>query len=264
MTPRTELSPDNRFILSPQFIGQPVPLLKNLAKEGWCLNEPHLETAGDDPQARMSAIHEPLAAFVEATVRDGKRPVSLSGDCCSSIGVLAGLQRAGVAPTLVWLDAHGDFNTPETSPGGFWGGMPLAILIGRGDQTMPRAIGLAPLAEQDVILADARDLDPGEDAALAASGLTHVDSVRALLSMPLPEGSIWVHFDTDIIDATEAPAQNYPVAGGPTSAEMAVLFDRLAQSGRVLAVSLSSWNPELDEDERTERLFMRLLERLVG
>ena len=241
-----------------------MPGLKNLIEEGWRLNEPSLGQAGDDRQARMNAIHQPLAAFVEATVRKGERPVSLSGDCCSSIGVLAGLQRAGVAPNLIWLDAHGDFNTPETSPGGFWGGMPLAILVGRGDPTMPRALGLVPLAEQDIILADARDLDPGEDTALAASGLTHVPSVRALLSSTLPDGPLWVHFDTDIVDATEAPAQNYPVAGGPTTADMGELFDKLAQTGHVVAVSLSSWNPELDEDGQTERLFMGLLERLVG
>lgn len=241
-----------------------MPGLKNLREHGWALNEPDLDKPGDDPQTRMNAIHQPLAVLVEAAVRDGKRPVSLSGDCCSSIGVLAGLQRAGVAANLIWLDAHGDFNTPETSPGGFWGGMPLAILVGRGDQTMARAIGLAPLPERAVILADGRDLDPGEDAALAASGLTHVDSVGALMSSALPEGSIWVHFDTDIIDAAEAPAQNYPVAGGPTSVQMAALFDRLARSGRVIAVSMSSWNPELDEDGRTRRLCMNLLGRLLG
>ncbi len=259
-----KLNPENRYILSPQFIGRPLPGLKVLAGRGWRLNEPPLAAAGDDPQARMGAIHRPLAAFVEATVREGGRPVSISGDCCSAIAVLAGLQRAGVAPKLIWLDAHGDFNTPETSPGGFWGGMPLAILVGRGDQTMARSLALTPLAERDVILADARDLDPGEDTALAASGLTHVRTIRELLAMTLPDGPVWVHFDTDILDAAEAPAQNYPVAGGPTSADMAALFDRLAQSGRVVAVSLSSWNPRLDEGRRCERLFMGLLKRLVG
>lgn len=255
---------NNRFILSPQFIGQSVPGLKDLNQDDWYLNEPDLEKVGDDPQARMSSIHEPLAIFVEAAVRDGKRPVSLSGDCCSSIGVLAGLQRAGVAPSLIWLDAHGDFNTPETSPSGFWGGMPLAILVGRGDQTMPRAVNLNPLAEQAVILADARDLDPGEDAALAASDLTHAKCHGDLMSTPLPEGPIWVHFDVDIIDAAEASAHNYPVTGGPTAIQMGALFDRLSQTARIVAVSLSSWNPELDQDRRTERLSMKLLERLIA
>ncbi len=254
----------NRYILSPYFIGRPMPGLKSLARAGWLINEPDMSDAGDDLQARMSALHRPLADFVEATVRDGNRPVSLCGDCCSSIGVLAGLQRAGLSPSLIWLDAHGDFNTPDTSPGGFWGGMPLAILVGRGDQTMARAVDLKPLTEQDVILADARDLDPGEALALASSRIGHVDSIEALLTMPLPVGPLWIHFDTDIVDSAEAPAQNYAVAGGPGATRMAALFERLAQTGQVIAVSLSSWNPELDQDGRTERIFINLLTGLLG
>ncbi|NIS82127.1 MAG: hypothetical protein GTO14_18395 [Anaerolineales bacterium] len=90
----------------------------------------------------MSILHESLAARVAESVRDGSLTLSIAGDCCTTIGVLAGLQRADVSPLLVWFDAHGDFNTWDTTPSGFLGGMPLAMLAGIGDQTMPEAVGL--------------------------------------------------------------------------------------------------------------------------
>src|SRR5512136_997268 len=98
----------------------------------------------------MSVLHQPLAEFTAQTVLHGDRPVSLAGDCCTPLGVLAGLQQAGLVPVLLWLDAHGDFNTWETTPSGFLGGMPLAMLVGRGDQTMAQAVGLRPLPESRV------------------------------------------------------------------------------------------------------------------
>ena len=117
-----------------------------------------------DTTTRMSAVHETIAGFVVDTLATGQRPVSIAGDCCSAIGMLTGLQRAGIDPTLVWFDAHGDFNTMETTLSGFLGGMPLAMLVGRGDLALPEAVGLAPLPESRVILTDGRDLDPPEAA----------------------------------------------------------------------------------------------------
>ena len=91
-----------------------------------------------------------------------KKPFAIVGDCCQVIPVMAGLERAGVKPTLVWLDSHGDFNTWDTTPSGFLGGMPLAMLTGRGDQRMMQAVAQTTIADERVILSDGRDLDPGE------------------------------------------------------------------------------------------------------
>ena len=93
----------------------------------------------------MSQLHRPLADFIHKTIRQGDRPVSFAGDCCTTLGVVAGLQRADLNPTLIWLDAHGDFNTWETSPSGFLGGMPLAMMVGRGEQTMAETCRTIPL-----------------------------------------------------------------------------------------------------------------------
>jgi arginase len=251
----------NRLIVSPFFLDEPLTELRALAGEDWVVNSPALP--GGDQQARMSAIHGALADLVAESVAGGDRPVSIAGDCCTAIGVLAGLQRAGVEPTLIWFDAHGDFNTWETTPSGFPGGMPLAMLVGRGEGTMPAAVGLETLPEASVCLTDARDLDPAEREALLESEVVHLTGVEDLMEYPLPGGPLYVHFDVDVVTPEEAPAQNYPAPGGPSSSTLDAVFRRLAESGQVAAVSLSSWNPRLDKDGGSQEVFMSLLETLV-
>jgi arginase len=253
---------ENRFVISPFFLDESRPELRSLAQADWVINAPPL--SGAEQQTRMSAIHRSLARFVAETVTSGQRPVSIAGDCCTTIGVLAGLQRAGVEPTLIWFDAHGDFNTWETTPSGFLGGMPLAMLVGRGEQTMPRAVALKPLPEDRVILTDGRDLDPGERDLLTESDLVHLTDVAALLDYPLPGGPLYIHFDTDVIRLAEAPAQNYPAQGGPSSLTLRSVFDRLAKSGQVVVVSVSTWNPELDRDGKSQEICMGLLQALIN
>lgn len=252
----------NRYILSPFFLDEPLPELTSLATEDWVANTPSLPGGGQ--QARMSVIHRALAEFVAESVVQNCRPVSIAGDCCTTIGVLAGLQHAGIDPTLIWFDAHGDFNTWETTPSGFLGGMPLAMLVGRGEQTMPAAVGLKALPEASVILTDARDLDPAEGRAVSASDVVHVADVRDLITYPLPAGPLYVHFDADVVSPEEAPAQNYPAAGGPSSSTVETVFRRLAASGQVVAVSLSAWNPRLDRDGDSRRVCVSLLDILVS
>src|SRR5207253_8363034 len=116
----------NKFILTPFFLDQPRDALRTAAQPDWTLNVPALPEG--ETQTRMSAIYELLAQLVAQTIREGARPVSIAGDCCAALGVVAGLQRAGVNFNLLWFDAHGDFNTWETTPSGFLGGMPLAKL----------------------------------------------------------------------------------------------------------------------------------------
>jgi arginase len=251
----------NKHIISPFYLDEPVPGLELLAQADWLFNKPQLP--GGDTQGRMSIIHRGITPLVEETVRDGDRPVVISGDCCITTGVLAGLQRAGIDPILVWFDAHGDFNTWETTPSGFLGGMPLAMLVGLGEQRMPQAVGLNSLPEERVILADARDLDPGEKDLLDASRVNILKDVMDLLEYSLPDRPLYVHFDTDVIDPADAPAMNYPAPGGPSASELNVVFQHLARSADIVAVSLSSWNPELDEDNRTGKVCIDVLNCLL-
>ena len=252
---------DNRMILTPFFLDRPVPGLQELVGEDWWVNEPQL-TKGE-PQERMIALHRPLVEAVKTAVSKGERPVSIAGDCCTTIGVLAGLQQGGVDPTLIWFDAHGDFNTWETSPSGFLGGMPLAMIVGRGELTMGDGAGQVSLQESKVILTDARDLDPEEKIAVKESAVQHLSDVTMLLDNPLPAGAIYVHFDVDVINPVDAPAVSYLAEGGPSVSALERVFDYLAESGQVVAISVSSWNPDLDEDGRSRAAAMSLLERLL-
>jgi arginase len=251
----------NQFILTPFFLDEPMPGLEVLMEPNWLMNKPHLPEG--DTQKRMSVLHRALSNFVEDSIRRGVRPVSIAGDCCTAIGVLAGLQGAGIEPYMMWFDAHGDFNTWDTTPSGFLGGMPLAMLVGHGEQRMPESVGLQSLPEEDVLLTDARDLDPGEKIALERSKVFHIKDVEELLKFELPDRPIYVHFDTDVINPGEAPAMNYTAPDGPSSDALKAVFRRIVQTERIVAVSVSTWNPDLDADGSTQAVCMGALEYLL-
>ncbi len=211
------------------------------------------------PQQRMAVLYRHLAERV-AVETD---PVVFAGDCISAIGVLAGLQRAGVAPTLIWFDAHGDFHTWQTTRSGFLGGMPLAMIAGKGEQTVVEGAGLTPLGEHRVVLVGARDLDPGEDEAVAASAMT-VLSVAEVITWQPPARPLHVHVDLDVVDPRDMPAHNYPVPGGPSLEDVRAALVHLAATGRVAAVSFSTWNPALPGADRAAAAGAELAALFLG
>ncbi|HVQ34486.1 MAG TPA: arginase family protein [Candidatus Bathyarchaeia archaeon] len=250
----------DRRLITPFFLDRPSVPHRGLPGD-W-LND---LTLHDGPLVkRLSAVHDPLAAEVARTLDAGDRPVSIAGDCCAVIPVIAGLQRAGVAPRLLWLDAHGDFNTPETTPSGFIGGMPLAMLVGRGDLDLLRALGLTPIPERDVILCDARDLDPGEREAVEGSEVRRVPSLAAILEQELSDRPLHVHLDVDVMSTEDAPAVLYPVAGGPRCSELVELGRKLAARGAPVSVSMTTWVFDRDADGRTAEACTTALEGLLA
>ncbi len=206
--------------------------------------EPHETIAPQLPDGsaieRMCVLFEHLADFVERT----EHPVVYAGDCMASIGVLAGLERKGLFPTVYWFDAHGDFNTSETSPSGFLGGMPLAMITGRGDLSLLEAVGLTPIPDECVILSGARDLDPKEAEAIAQSGLQQL-SVREVAHAVPPGGPLFVHIDVDVVNPQEMPAVSCPATGGPGVAAVRVAMIHLAATDRVVGLSVGAPDPEL-------------------
>jgi len=249
-------------MVTPYFLDRPSPAVASLARPGWCVND-SARPSGGDQLDHMSAIHRSLAVEVERAARRGDRPVSIGGDCCAAIPVVAGLQRAGVSPLLVWLDAHGDFNTHESTLSGFIGGMPLAMLTGRGDPTLVQASGVSPLADDRVILADARDLDPPERELLDRSQVTRVSDVGRLADLVAGK-AIHVHLDVDILDAAEAPAMLYPVAGGPSVDALCRAAEQLRARATVVAVSITPWLIDRDQDGSTARAGWKVIEALAG
>ncbi|MEM7427915.1 MAG: arginase family protein [Pseudomonadota bacterium] len=251
---------NDRWLLTPQFFENPEPVLGDVVPEGSALNGPHL--LADRSPGSMARLHVPIMEFTEHVLRSGDRPVSMAGDCCAAVPVLAGVCASGLMPTLVWIDAHGDFNTPETSPSQFLGGMPLAMMAGRGPQWMCEQLALKPLAEDRIWLIDARDLDPMEREALDASSVRRTGmSGLATLRVDAP---VYLHVDLDVLDAAEAPAFNYPVAGGPSVDKAVSACRSFVTANRIEAISFSGWTAGLDEDGRTKAACMRVIEAVVG
>ena len=250
----------SRWLVTPFYFEHSEPALFSAAPDRAAANTP--TGISDRSPDSMARLHQPIAEFVEATLRAGARPVSLAGDCCAAIPVLAGLGAAGVDPTLVWIDAHGDFNTPETSPSQFLGRMPLAMMVGRGPQWMCEAVGLTPTPEERVWLIDGRDLDPPERVALDTSRVNRAE-VADLAGLTF-DGPIHVHIDLDVIDAAEAPGFNYPVPGGPGAAETAGACARLAARADIRAISISGWTDALDPSGATGSACRRVLHALTG
>jgi arginase len=210
------------------------------------------------PQVRMGVLYAQLARLVQATAN----PRVQAGDCVATLGVMAGLQAQGVDPAIVWLDAHGDFNTWQTTPSGFLGGMPLAMLAGLGEQTIVEAVDLRPLDGRRILLVGARDLDAGEDTNLDQAGVRQVE-VEDLGPAALPDGPLYLHLDSDVVAIEEMPAVNYPAAGGPRAAAVRDALDRVFESGRVVAFSFTAWDPNLPGADVSEATSRRLTKRLL-
>ena len=259
-------APKNHWLVTPYALDAPLPALARLARPGWNVSSgvPSLNSDGDQ-LTRMAAIHAPLVADVAKAVELRERPVCIVGDCCQPIAVLAGLQRAGLAPMVVWFDAHGDFNTHETSITGYVAGMTIAMITGRGNQTLVEANGLKPLPDTDIILADARDLDPKERELLETSKVAHLTDVNEVVErVAASDRPFYVHLDVDVLDSGEAPAQQYPVPNGPGIETLRNVAARLHQTGRLAAASMNPWALDKDTDGRTAAACWSIFNALVG
>ena len=195
------------------------------------------------PWERLAVLFAAVARAVAADVRRGGRPVVLTGDCAASLGIVAGLQAAGADPGIVWFDAHGDVQTPETTASGYLGGMPLRLLTGYRPELIAARLGLYPVPEHRILLAGARDLDPPEVTYLSTAAIRRRE-VPALTAADLPGGPLYVHVDLDVIDADGLPGLRYPVPGGPSAAQLAQSLRLLLATGRVAALALAcTWHP---------------------
>jgi arginase len=146
---------------------------------------------------------------------------------------------------VIWLDAHGDFNTPRTTRSGYLGGMALAMLTGRAGARLTGTIGLRAVPEDACVLAGARELDPLERELLDASNVQRVDDVAALARLPLPPAPWYVHLDVDVVDPSELPPLRFPARDGPSANEVAGALRALASRGTIAALGLAcTFTPE--------------------
>jgi arginase len=196
-----------------------------------------------DAWERLAVLYSAVAGAVAEAAGRSVRPVVVSGDCTTSLGTVAGLQRAGIDVGIVWLDAHGDVQTLETTESGYLGGLPLRLLAGYRPELIAADLGLRPVAERRVLLVGARDLDPPEVTYLAGAPVRRAE-VADLDTSGLPDGPLYVHVDQDVIDPSDVPGLRYPAPGGPGPAEVAHALQALLGTGRVAAVGVAcTWHP---------------------
>ncbi len=249
-----------RKLLVPYFIGNVEP---NLDK-GIFPFDTLLSEAMPRSTNPLININCEIRDFVSETIQNRDKPFVLSGDCITSIGCLAGLQRHGLITRLIWIDAHGDFHTNETTLSGHLGGMPLAMIVGRGDLRLLEKVGLTPIRENQVIHIGARDLEDGERETLFASNIQCYSHIADIIDLLPFTSSYWLHFDTDYLDPLEAPAMRYPVVGGPSIAAVKSEIENLvAQRRNILGMSVSAWAPHLDTEGKTAKACRGILSTVV-
>ena len=220
----------------------------------WVEIEPDFQ-ASDDP---VVAVNRALAVTIQAY--PDKVPVVFANDCTSCMGMVKGLEKR--APAVLWYDSHGDFNTPETTPSGFLGGMPLAALVGRGNQHLMRGIDLEPIAESNVIVSDGRNLDPEEGIMLRESQVTIYETLQALNTAALPEKPLYIHFDTDVVDCEDMPAMSYPEPDGPSLQESIDSLQHVISKSDTVGILFSLWNGTLSGSDRALAATLALVRAL--
>jgi arginase len=208
--------------------------------------------------ARLSARYGAVADRIAQT----ERPLVLAGDCLTAVGILAGMQRRRGDLSIIWLDAHGDFNTPEISVSGYLAGMSLAAATGRVPQLVGEPVGLRAVADERCLLIGARDLDPAEGDALAVSRVNRAgadpETLRAALHTQSPT-TVYLHLDVDIVDGSDLPGLRFPAPDGPT---LSVVQDCLAQivdcAPPAAACISCAWEPARIAEPSTLRAIGRL------
>jgi arginase len=228
---------------------------------------------------RLGLANNHLADIVAHQIQDGIHPIGLMANCNGLMGMLAGHQRAGgswkpLRVGLVWIDAHGDFNTPETSLSGMMGGMPVAISTGLCLQHIRRASGLdPPLPLRYVTMAGVRDTDPWEQYLIDKHEVPQitVDDIKRIspaIDMEMDRLSritdlVYVHVDLDILDPEDIPGAGLPVEDGPTADELAEALEVMFEYPSVKGFGMASYPWRRDKERRGLRSVYRLVEGVI-
>ncbi|MBI1801888.1 MAG: arginase family protein [Chloroflexi bacterium] len=194
-----------------------------------------------------------LAALIAQLRRQRQFVLALESDCSATMGALGGLQQSGVQTIgMVWIDAHADFNTPETTLSGMLGGMPVAISAGLCLRRLRLQSGLAqPIRAEDVAMVGLRDIDPLELDLLREHRVEMVppdpelvkDAVERLAQRV---DAIYVHIDWDVLDPSDIPTASLPVANGPRLDELARVVNVAAHHPKAALLGYASYNADKD------------------
>ncbi|MBI3242608.1 MAG: arginase [Chloroflexi bacterium] len=234
----------------------------------------------DNSRARhlhsIASVCRDVYANALACLEQHETAVFLGGDHSISIGTVSAMDTHGENVGVIWVDAHGDFNTPDITPSGNVHGMALAALLGRGPAELTD-IGRpgAKLKPSEAVIIGARDLDAQERVALRESGIL-VITMRDIDEMGMAAAArqalerlgrmnkLHISLDMDSLDPNEAPGVGTPVPGGLTYREAHLLMEILSDSGKVSSLDIVEVNPVLDDRNRTAKLGVELATSLFG
>src|SRR5579883_1460308 len=240
---------------------------------------------GDENARYLKEITETCtraADEVIETLEEGMTPVILGGDHSVAAGSVSGVaeyyRRKQQKIGLIWIDAHSDFNTPETSPSGNVHGMPLAALLGLGPDPLKNICGFSPkVLPENTVLIGVRDIDATEKENIKRAGLTEVYTMRdidergmravmeeALRAAGRGTAGYHVSLDMDWVDPEDAPGVGTPVRGGATYREAHLAMEIIADHGRMLSLEVVEVNPVIDEHNRTADLAVELISSAFG
>ncbi len=221
------------------------------------------------------SLQKQVKAQVSAVLERDQFPLILSGNCNSSIGVLGGTDSQPLG--LIWFDAHGDFNTPTTSPSGFFDGMSIAVIAGLCyDEFAKNLGGCLPLPASHVVLLGGRDFDSGELDNLRKSNVTMIPAARiqqtnaadavkpALKKLAEKTPAIHLHLDIDVLNSQDYPANEFPAPGGLSLEELESAIELIGQSLSIRSATLSAYNPAYDPEGKTLRAGMKLIKKISG
>jgi arginase len=237
-------------------------------------------TESGDPHARfLPEIKDTCAGVAErvsAAVTDGRLPIVLGGDHSIALGTLGGLASSHGPGGAIWFDAHGDLNTPETSPSGNVHGMPLAAALGVAEDTFASdAWPLPALRPEHVVLIGVRSLDDGErelvhELGVSVHTMTDLDrkgvepAVREALERVAGAAFVHISLDMDVVDPDVAPGVGTPVRGGLSYREAHLAMELVAESGLLGSMDVVEVNPILDRENATAALAVELVASALG
>lgn len=231
-------------------------------------------TPFQDTLSSVAAVNKLLAQEVGQAIEQDEFPLILGGSCNVCLGALSGFDHSQSG--IIWFDAHGDFNTPETTISGYFDGMPLAIATGHCYQDLWAQISADdPVADVRTLIVGARDLDPKERALLEGTevqiaaeeemrqeGNTTIFTDR-LDKLAARVRDIYLHLDIDVLDPQEAPAVNFPTPQGLSGEAVEQALRLIGDRFHIKAASLTAYNPERDQEGKTLQVGLRLINALA-
>ena len=220
---------------------------------------------------------EELSEIVSETLQAGEFPLILGGDHSIALGSISGVARQHRDVGVIWVDAHGDFNTEDTTPSGNIHGMVLAALAGVGNQQLTHIDGWGPKLNKDtIVIVGARDLDPGEQELLREHKIhvftmSEIDQFgiseimrRAVAIASQHNNPIHLSLDMDALDPREAPGVGTLVRGGLSYREAHLAMELIAASQRLISMDVVEVNAILDRENATARLAVELILSALG